>query len=33
MIIQVALLDEDGGIIDVIRRPIRVGRLIERVGT
>ncbi len=32
MIVQVALLGEDGGIIDVIRRPIRVGRLIERVG-
>jgi hypothetical protein len=29
MIVQVALLDEDGRILDVIRRPFRVGPLLE----
>lgn len=32
MIVQVALLDEDGRIVDVIRRPIRVGALLETAG-
>jgi len=32
MILQVALLDEDGRIIDVIRRPFRVGPLLEAAG-
>ena len=32
MIVQVALLDETGQIIDVIRRPIRVGPLLEGTG-
>jgi hypothetical protein len=33
MIVQVALVDESGQIIDVIRRPIRVGPLLEGSGT
>jgi len=29
MVVQVALLDADGAIVDVIRRPIRVGPLLD----
>jgi hypothetical protein len=32
MIVQVAAYDRDGRVLDVIRRPIRVGRLLEGTG-